>query len=136
MEKMLSEDGRFEYALDAGGQASVIRYLGKEECVLVPARIGPHRVTAVGGFSKTKVSRVIIPQGVRRIESRAFYGCGKMKRHSLESIASQTRTDRKSMLDMPEYQPQYVVDENGDLCVLGEGNTPSQAYYNRIPVKK
>lgn len=52
----------------------LVQYQGQAEDVIIPANL---RITEIGdnAFSKTGITSVVIPEGVQRIEQRAFFEC-------------------------------------------------------------
>lgn len=67
-----------------------------------------------------------------------FTGCREMKEVILSDTVMQMECKVSRVVKKPHpyanYSGETIIDENGRRCIPGEGNTPSQAYYNRIPL--
>ena len=74
-----------------GTQCTVVRYDGDEEIIQIPEQLNGHRVTKIGNsvFMDSPIVRVIIPDGVKEIGSRAFFRCEALEAINLpDSIVS------------------------------------------------
>ena len=93
--------GHYRYMIMDDGNVKIDRYCGEEEEIIIPAELDGRKVTAVGDGAfviyeqwnrSTEFagpSRVIIPEGVTSIGSRAFCGCSKLETVSIpDSIES------------------------------------------------
>ena len=61
-----------------GNEVKIIRYVGTSKEVVIPSRIGGHKVTAIGQESFkgcANVKKITIPEGVTEIEIEAFHSC-------------------------------------------------------------
>ncbi len=71
--------GDFEYKyLPRLGGMEITKYIGNKTVVNIPAEIEGKPVVVVGGFSKSNVTSVTIPDGCKEIESLAFYWCEEL----------------------------------------------------------
>ena len=71
--------GDFEYRyLQRLGGMEITKYLGNDTVVTIPAEIEGKPVVSVGGFSKSKVKSVTIPDGVKEIGIEAFSWCTEL----------------------------------------------------------
>ena len=69
--------GDWEYQLLDSGTLEIIGYNGSETELIVPGEIDNYTVTAIGenAFSDDdRLEKVVIPEGVKRIENQAFLG--------------------------------------------------------------
>ena len=66
----------YEYYTIPGG-AAIARYCGKDTIAIIPPEIDGYIVKVIGAcsFQSKKVSKIIIPNTITKIESRAFEGC-------------------------------------------------------------
>lgn len=71
--------GDFEYRyLQRLGGMEITKYIGTDTVVAIPAEIEGKPVVSVNGFSKTKVTSVTIPDGVKEIGIEAFSWCTEL----------------------------------------------------------
>lgn len=75
--------GDFEYITLDDGTAKITKYTGSKTSVSIPSKLDGKTVTVLGyeAFYSCSVERVIIPNSVTNIDTRAFYYC-----ESLENI--------------------------------------------------
>lgn len=74
--------GDFEYTLSSG-QATITKYLGSAETVVIPDTLDGCAVTAIGArafYHFSGIGRILVPQGVVSIGERAFYHCTGLTR--------------------------------------------------------
>lgn len=66
--------GRFLYEIK-DGKAIITGYTGKETDIVIPSKIDGYAVERIGesAFSKSKLTSVIISEGIRKIDWFAFY---------------------------------------------------------------
>ena len=66
--------GRFLYEIK-DGKAIITGYTGKETDIVIPSKIDGYAVEGIGesAFSKSKLTSVIISEGIRKIDWFAFY---------------------------------------------------------------
>ncbi len=92
--ELSADDWKKTYLFKKNGDGvTITRYKGRETDVVIPSRIGKHRVTAIGvsAFSplqsrldfysrrhRDKITSVVIPEGVTVIEDGAFYWCNSL----------------------------------------------------------
>ena len=70
-------DYEYRYVQRLGGM-EITKYLGNEKIVNIPAEIEGKPVVSVGGFSKSNVTSVTIPDGVKEIGTEAFSWCTEL----------------------------------------------------------
>jgi hypothetical protein len=88
--KQSQEDGCSRNPMDSfsymvnGDEISILKFLGQEEEVVVPAQWfnPPRTITSIGpeAFQEAHITSVSIPQGVSTIGKRAFYHCRDLER--------------------------------------------------------
>ncbi len=74
----IASAGDFQYTLDTGGKASIVRYTGAEAGTLViPDQLDGHPVAAIGqaAFMGNKFTSVVIPAGLSSITPGVFCNC-------------------------------------------------------------
>ncbi|OUQ19170.1 hypothetical protein B5E82_05765 [Lachnoclostridium sp. An138] len=74
-------DAEFVFG-EAGKGYTVIKYTGKAETVVIPAKYQGQPVTAIGAEAfayRTELKRLILPEGIERIEMGAFLGCSALE---------------------------------------------------------
>lgn len=73
----VSEDGLYQYELDAAGNAVLTAYLGQETEVTVPATVNGITVTTLSGTfqNKNQITKVTLPSSVTTVNDTAFAGC-------------------------------------------------------------
>ena len=66
--------GRFLYQIK-DGKATITGYTGNETDIVIPSKIDGYEVEGIGesAFSKSKLTSVVISEGVRKIDWFAFY---------------------------------------------------------------
>ena len=73
--------GDYQYELMEDGTARIIRYMGNESVMAVPAYLDEAEVTVIGAnaFSECgSLTNVTLPDGVTSIEEGAFSDCGSL----------------------------------------------------------
>ncbi len=72
--------GAYLYVIE-NGEVTLTGYSGKEKNVTLPSEIDGLPVTAIGKetFKNTAVESVILPNGIKKIDWFAFFGCGNLK---------------------------------------------------------
>ena len=76
-----SKDGRFAFCTNnVNGVTLVADNAEANGEVVIPATIDGHRVTKIGrsAYANSKITKVVIPDGVKIIEDRAFFGCDSL----------------------------------------------------------
>lgn len=71
----------FKYKVNPGAKTCTITGLGtcKDTVLNIPHEIDGYRVTAVGGLCNSRsLTKVIIPDGITKIENNAFANCAKL----------------------------------------------------------
>lgn len=71
----------FETALDRNGDGAVVlKYNGKDRCLLVPTRIDGKPVTAIaaGAFEGSLIESIELPETLKRLEAGAFTRCDEL----------------------------------------------------------
>ena len=74
-------DAEFVFG-EAGKGYTVIKYTGKAETVVIPAKYQGQPVTAIGAEAfayRTELKRLLLPEGIERIEMEAFLGCSALE---------------------------------------------------------
>ncbi len=74
-------DAEFVFG-EAGKGYTVIKYTGKAETVVIPAKYQGQPVTAIGAEAfayRTELKRLLLPEGIERIEMGAFLGCSALE---------------------------------------------------------
>lgn len=82
----VTDVSRFDYTVNDRGQASIIRYLGRDGVVVVPAYIEGCPVTAIGrGAFQDNVylTELILPDTVARLYRGALQGCISLRKLQL-----------------------------------------------------
>lgn len=77
-----SETIEYEIRMNPDGSVKLMRYLGSESDVSIPAALGGRKVTAIGesAFSNcATITSVEVPAGITLIEDYAFSGCTSLK---------------------------------------------------------
>ncbi len=73
------------YEENMDGSITILKYLGKEQEIVVPSELDGFPVTAIGGPLEGAFSgcysavRIIIPEGVTILNDNTFYGCCNLK---------------------------------------------------------
>ena len=80
--------GRFFYSINEDGTAQITwynLYEEDEEQVIIPEEINGHQVTGIGehAFLGCKASRIVLPEGLTRIDDNAFQSCINLTEISL-----------------------------------------------------
>ena len=72
--------GNYEYVM-AGNKASIVKYLGQEESVIIPSEIDGYTVTIIDGafMNNKKLTSVDIPNTVISITNQAFLNCAVLQ---------------------------------------------------------
>jgi chemotaxis protein histidine kinase CheA len=75
---------------DTEGGVILTKYIGKENCVEIPAAVDGKRVVALADriFCDTKVTSVTIPQTVQKLGWFTFYGCSSLRQVSIPASVS------------------------------------------------
>ena len=74
-------DAEFVFG-EAGKGYTVIKYTGKAETVVIPAKYQGQPVTAIGAEAfayRIELKRLLLPEGIERIEMGAFLGCSALE---------------------------------------------------------
>ena len=73
----VSQDGKYNYELDAEGKAVLTAYLGQDTEVAVPATMDGITVASLSGTFRNhdKITKVKIPAGIVSVNETAFAGC-------------------------------------------------------------
>ena len=71
----------FEYGFSREGGISIRDYIGSDKTVVIPSKIDGQAVTVIAGgaFVGTSIESVVIPDSVKFVVARAFYGCDQLK---------------------------------------------------------
>ena len=71
----------FEYGFSREGGISIREYIGSDKTVVIPSKIDGQAVTMIAGgaFVGTSIESVVIPDSVKFVVARAFYGCDQLK---------------------------------------------------------
>ena len=71
----------FEYGFSHEGGISIREYIGSDKTVVIPSKIDGQAVTMIAGgaFVGTSIESVVIPDSVKFVVARAFYGCDQLK---------------------------------------------------------
>ena len=71
----------FEYGFSHEGGISIREYIGSDKTVVIPSKIDGQAVTVIAGgaFVGTSIESVVIPDSVKFVVARAFYGCDQLK---------------------------------------------------------
>jgi hypothetical protein len=79
-----NDAGRFLYEIK-DGKAIITGYTGNETDIVIPAKIDGYTVDGIGesAFSKSKLTSVIISEGIRKIDWFAFYTVPSLARITL-----------------------------------------------------
>lgn len=90
--KWIEEKSDFSFQLLDDGTYELVRYLGGDEAVEIPAFYRGAAVTSIGNnafLGRSNVKTVIIPDGVKTIGKQAFYQCTSLTAISLpDSVTS------------------------------------------------
>ncbi len=81
----------FEFAVGSTGGATIRRYIGSDEAVIIPEAFGDYPVVEIwtGAFAACKtVKSVEIPESVKTIGARAFQDCGNLSRVTIPSTVA------------------------------------------------
>ncbi len=86
----VTEASDFTYSVLEDGTIEITGYTGEATDVIIPAEIDGMTVTTVSGFyQNTRVTSVVIPEGVTSIGGQAFYRCVRLMSVTLpESLVS------------------------------------------------
>lgn len=107
------KSGDYEYSLlnrDNVFTATIEKYTGSEEKVVLPETIDGYDIKALGNFAfyeNTKVTEISIPANYEDFGDYAFYGCTSLM---------EFRVDEKNEL--------YTTDDDGTLLLKGESGDP------------
>ena len=72
----------WEYRVDADGNVTLTKYIGKESIPSIPAKVGKAIVTRIGNkafANNSTITAVYIPEGVLAIGDYAFEGCKSLE---------------------------------------------------------
>ena len=71
----------FEYGFSREGGISIRDYIGSDKTVVIPSKIDGQAVTVIAGgaFVGTSIESLVIPDSVKFVVARAFYGCDQLK---------------------------------------------------------
>lgn len=71
----------FEYGFSREGGISIREYIGSDKTVVIPSKIDGQAVTMIAGgaFVGTSIESLVIPDSVKFVVARAFYGCDQLK---------------------------------------------------------
>lgn len=71
----------FEYGFSREGGISIRDYIGSDKTVVIPSKIDGQAVTMIAGgaFVGTSIESLVIPDSVKFVVARAFYGCDQLK---------------------------------------------------------
>ena len=71
----------FEYGFSREGGISIREYIGSDKTVVIPSKIDGQAVTVIAGdaFAGTSIESLVIPDSVKFVVARAFYGCDQLK---------------------------------------------------------
>lgn len=74
----------FQYKL-SGVEITIVGYLGNDEIVEIPEKIGEYAVTGIGekAFSGSSIKEVKLPKGLKYIGTEAFSGCAVLTKVEL-----------------------------------------------------
>lgn len=69
------------------GEAVITGYTGSDTYIVIPSHIDGYTVSSIGesAFSMSKISSVVVSEGVKRIDWFAFYTCPTLKSITLPS---------------------------------------------------
>ncbi|MGN1129862.1 MAG: leucine-rich repeat domain-containing protein, partial [Ruminococcus sp.] len=82
--EVISGDYIYEVIMD--NEIKIVDYFGTDTDVIVPAKIDGYDVTTIEGgafICKANVESVTLPEGVRYIDTYAFYGCKNLRNVTL-----------------------------------------------------
>ena len=84
---MYTNESDFEYEIDTQGNATITKYNGNAQDVVVPATINGHKVTHLGfrAFSKCSMRSVVISEGIEVFEGCVFEDCDLLEKVTLPS---------------------------------------------------
>ena len=70
-----------EYGFSREGGISIREYIGSDKTVVIPSKIDGQAVTMIAGgaFVGTSIESLVIPDSVKFVVARAFYGCDQLK---------------------------------------------------------
>lgn len=95
-EGVFEEDNiKLSYESNDDGTLSITGYEGKAEKVIIPSEIGGKKVTSVGGFylltynAQMNLKHIVIPEGVTKIQNRAFENCTSLQRVDIPSTVKE-----------------------------------------------
>lgn len=95
----------FEYST-SNGEVTINKYKGFSPRVIIPSTINGNSVTKinVSAFSNSKVSKVVLPSNLKRIEKHAFYNCNGLTEivipQSVSYIGPQAFSDCSNLSDV------------------------------------
>jgi hypothetical protein len=72
----------FTYKVEKNGEATIEKYIGSSEEIIVPSTIDEHPVTALESFAFTKsqsLKKVTLSENLKAISSYAFSGCDALE---------------------------------------------------------
>lgn len=96
----------------------LIRYIGSEDVdeIQVPKSIGGSLVTEIGPecFSRLGISSIVIPNGVRRIDSYAFFSCPQLTKIAIPASVEFIGDDAFMNTGWSENQ-------TDEFCIVGDG---------------
>ena len=120
----VTDAASFEITENEDGTATISRYIGAEENVVIPPQIDGKTVSAIGNVTGTtgafegctNITAVVIPEGVTEIQDNAFYGCTSLETVTIPSSVTLLRNC--AFCDCPNLRAVYF-----------EGDAPQQANY-------
>ena len=121
----VSQDGKYNYELDAEGKAVLTAYLGQDTEVAVPATMDGITVASLSGTFRNhdKITKVKIPAGIVSVNETAFAGCYGISSFEVDPANQNLCNDGDGVL----------LSKDGTLCVrYPVGKHQSSGTY-RIP---
>lgn len=91
-------EGNFAYAI-IDGNASIVRYLGTEDNIVIPSVLGEAQVTSLykSAFSGCTAVSITVPESITQIGEKAFAGCSNLVelnlKQNVESIGAEAFCD-------------------------------------------
>lgn len=120
----------FEYTTDVTGRATITRYKGDDETVVIPLAFGKRKVGTIkeNAFANNKkVKTVVIHQNVTTIENNAFANCTALSTLYLSDTVSSMKDEAFSGCTalstvnlMAVYSPNYPSGRNGTYAIKFE----------------
>ncbi|MGN1138094.1 MAG: leucine-rich repeat protein [Ruminococcus sp.] len=83
--------GDFEYTLEDDYTCTITKYNGNASDVTIPSTIYGNKVTKITGFYNTDVVNVVIPKGIKEIDSYSFRYCQYLKSITLPNTLKKLR---------------------------------------------